>query len=154
MEKLEKEKKFDELIKKFSWFDLHVNNLADAMMYVAMVGHTFDANGNSVEPTWKIDVLTGLAMARADLQELYELHADSKNESAQSIKEHNKDSARPVMDHLQQEIMATNSRFGEILNALCSREVIDDGATLEWMRKSIADARILLDRLSDDSSSD
>jgi len=150
MEKLEKEKKFDELIEKFKYFDDHVNNLADAMMYVAIDANTSDAER-------KQDILTGLALARLELQEMFELredYANSKDVPDSVEKEAECDRGSLGAHQLQQEITATNSCFGEILNVLCSREVIDDGATLEWMRKSIADARILLGRLSDDSSSD
>ena len=89
MEKSEKEKKFDELMKKFSWFDAHVNTLADAMMYVAMFADTHDAGGNCVRPGWKQDVLSGLALARLDLQEMFEMREDyahSGNLSASQTK--------------------------------------------------------------------
>ncbi len=157
MEKLEKEKKFDELIKKFSWFDDHVNNLADAMMHVAMIANTHETEGNCVRPAWIQDVLTGLALARLDLQEMFELredYANSKDVPDSVEKEAECDRGSLGAHQLQQEITATNSRFGEILNVLCSKDTIDDGAILDWMRKSIADARILLNRLSDDSSTD
>lgn len=157
MEKLEKEKKFDELIQKFSWFDVHVNNLADAMMHVAMVGATYDAQGNVVVPNWKKDILIGLALARVDLQELYELrenYVTSKEVSDSEAKEQNATDVLPVVHQLSQEITDTNSHLGEVLNAICSREFIDDGATLERVRKSIAEARMLLDKLTDNSSAE
>ncbi len=157
MEKLEKEKKFDELIQKFSWFDLHVNNLADAMMYVAMVADTHDAEGNCVRPTWKQDVLNGLALARLDLQEMYEMREDYANPKDVSDPKTEVQDTTDVHSDSHQlllEIKAAYQCLGEVLDVICSRETIDDGATLDWMRKSIAGARILLNRLSDDSSTD
>lgn len=149
MEKLEKEKKFDELLQKFKYFDDHVNNLADAMMYVA-IADTPDADR-------KQDILTGLALARLELQEMFELREDytKLNDVSDSEIKMPTVTDTPTDAHqLQQQITDANIRFGEILNVLCSREVIDDGITLDWMRKSIADTRMLLDRLTNDSPTD
>ena len=156
MEKLEKEKKFDELIKRFSWFDFHVNNLADAMMYVAMVADTHDAEGNCVRPTWKQDVLNGLALARLDLQEMFELREDYANQDVPDPKTKTQDTTDIHSDshQLLTEIKVANRCLGEVLDAICSRVTINDGVSLDWMRKSIADARILLNRLANDSSTD
>lgn len=148
MEKVSKEKKFDELIEKFKFFDDHLNNLADAMTYVAIVPNTPNA-----DPTRKQDILTGLALARMELQEMYELrenYANSKEVSDSVVKEQN----ATDVHKLQQEIKDTNIHLGEVLNAICRREVIDDGATLERVRKSIAEARMLLNKLTGDSSTE
>ncbi len=148
---MEKEKKFDELIEKFKFFDDHLNNLADAMTYVAIVPNTPNA-----DPTRKQDILTGLALARMELQEMYELREDyaKKDVSDSEMKKASMTDTHTDAHQLQQQITDMNIRLGEILTVLCSREIIDDGATLDWMRKSIADARILLNRLTDDSSTD
>ncbi len=157
MEKLEKEKKFDELIEKFKFLDDHVNNLADAMMYVTIVANTPDANGNCERPAWIEDVLSGLALARLELQEMYELRKDYANPKSVSDSELKKPSLTDThtdAHQLQQQITDMNIRLGEILTVLCSCKVIDDGITLDWMRKSIADTRMLLDRLTVDSPTD
>lgn len=151
MEKLKEEKLFDELIEKFKYFDDHVNNLADAMMYVTIVANTPDADGNCERPAWIEDVLSGLALARLELQEMYELRKDYVECEKKKVSV----TETPTDTHqLQKQITDTNNRFGEILTVLCSRDVIDDGPTLDWMRKSIADARMLLDRLTSDSPTD
>lgn len=149
MEKSEKEKKFDELIEKFKYFDDFVNNLADAMMYVAIDANTSDAER-------KQDILTGLALARLELQEMYELREDyaKKDVSDSEMKKASMTDTHTDAHQLQQQITDMNIRLGEILTVLCSREVIDDGITLDWMRKSIADTRMLLDRLTGDSKTD
>ena len=148
MEKLEKEKKLDELLQKFKYLDDHVNNLANAMMYVA-IADTPDADR-------KQDILTGLALARMELQEMYELREDyaKKDVSDSEMKKASMTDTHTDAHQLQQQITDMNIRLGEILTVLCSREIIDDGATLDWMRKSIADARMLIDRLTNDSPTD